>query len=158
MARPRKQVWEGEIEDQPTYVVENSQDTLSKAEYEALLVADKVDKQDEKVMPPSAKLRYDIEEIQVGKDKMIREGAPVKQQVAGIGRSKKRRLAKVFGDENVEEEEDEKGGEDEEEGEEKKEIDKAVVKGSLSGKKDKNIRATKAKKMKLSFDEVDTEA
>ncbi len=35
--RPRKVMTDGDDEDQPTYVVEESQDTLSKEEYEALV-------------------------------------------------------------------------------------------------------------------------
>ena len=46
LARPRKQVKDGE-DDQPTYVVEGSQDTLSKAEYEALMGTANDEKQDE---------------------------------------------------------------------------------------------------------------
>lgn len=37
LARPRKQVVEGDIDDEPTYVVEGSQDTLSKQEYDDLV-------------------------------------------------------------------------------------------------------------------------
>ena len=144
MARPRKQVWEGETEDQPTYVVEDSQDTLSKAEYEALLAANNVDKQGENKISSSAKLRHDTEEVE--KDEMIKEAAAVKQQVASIGRSTKRKLAKVVGDEEVEEEKTEE-----------EEIEEAEYKDKAARKKDKKIRAKKAKKMKLSFD-VNTDA
>ena len=154
LARPRKQVWEGEPEDQPTYVVEDSQDTLSKAEYEALLAANGLDKQGGIKEPSSAKLRHDIEEAESGMNKMAREAAPVRQQVAGIGRSIKRPLAKAVGDEEAEEE---KEDEDEHEDEDEDNGQTATKRGS-SAKKNKKTRAKKAKKIKLSFDEVDTEA
>ena len=137
MARPRKQVQEGEEDDQPTYVVEDSQDTLSKAEYEALVAADNADQKDENDVPSPANSSHSIGEAESRKYEVTREVALVKQRVAGIGSSTKRRLAKVVGDE--------------EEGE-----DGAVPEKGDSGKKSKSFRPKKGKKMKLSFDEDGT--
>lgn len=133
MARPRKQAPEEWEDDQPTYVVEDSQDTLSKAEYEALIAVDNADK-DEDIVPSSAKDNPIIEEADLKKDEVTGEAIFVEQQVAGIGGSNKRRLAKVIGD----------GGEDE----------AACGKGGPS----KKPRAKKKKKPKLSFAEEGTES
>lgn len=136
MARPRKQVQQGEEDDQPTYVAEDSQDILSKAEYEALITADNADnadKEDGDDLRSPAKASYGIGEAGSRKDEVTREVAHVKQQVAGIGGSTKRRLAKVIGDE-----EEDSGKAD-------------------SGKDSKKSKIKKGKKMKLSFDEEGTE-
>ena len=145
MARPRKQVQEEEKDEQPTYVMAGSQDTLSPAEYEALVATNDADKQDEKAVPSSTEAHHDIEEAELSKDEVTIEAAPVKQRVAGIGSSSKRRLAKVVGEEEEEEEEEEKG-------------DGSTPQKNDSRGKDKKIRAKKGKKMKLSFDEEGTEA
>ena len=147
MARPRKQVQEEEKDEQPTYVMAGSQDTLSKAEYEALVATNDADKQDEKAVPPSTEAHHGIEETELSKDEITGEAAPAKQRVAGIGSSSKRRLAKVVGEEEEEEEEDEEDEEDEEKG------NGSIPHKNDSRNKDKKIRAKKGKKMKLSFDE-----
>lgn len=136
MARPRKQTQEGEKDDQPTYVVEDSQDVLSNAEYEALLAADNAETQKEENVLSSATVHNGAEEAQLQKDGVTSESALMKQQVASIGASCKRRLAKVVGDE----------GEDE-----------AAPERSESGNNGKRIKVKKGKKMKLSFDEELTE-
>lgn len=139
MARPRKQVQEVEKDEQPTYVVQDSQDTLSKAEYEALLATNDADKQNDKNMPSSREAQHRFEEAELRKDEVATEAAPVKQRVAGIGSSSKRRLAKVVGEEEEKE-------------------DGSAPEMSDPRKRDKKIRAKKGKKMKLSFDERGTEA
>ena len=133
LARPRKQVKDGE-DDQPTYVVEGSQDTLSKAEYEALMGTANDEKQDEN--EPASSPQPDL-----GADKSARGGnevsenvVPAKQKTAAIGGSNKRRLAKVVGEDGDDDGEpnvEEKGP-------------------APTGKKPK---AKKGKKVKLSFDE-----
>lgn len=133
MARPRKQVLEGEQDDEPTYVVEDSQDTLSKAECEALLATKDEDKQNEKNVTSSSEVRHGSEGAALRKDWLSGEAALGKQEVAGIGYSTKRRLAKIVGDE-----------------EEKKE---ATPETNDSRKPDTKTRAHRRKKMKLSFDD-----
>ena len=120
--------------------MEDSQDTLSRAEYEALVAADNADKDDENKMPMSAKARPGIQEAEPQKDKATREAALVKQQVAGIGGTTKRRLAKVVCDEEEKEEDDE-------------DEDEVAPGKSDSGKNSKKTRVKKRKRMKLSFDE-----
>ena len=138
MARPRKKVQEGEEDDEPTYVVEDSQDTLSKDEYQALVAADDADKEDEDTVHSSAKASHGIEEAKSKKDEVTKEAVLVKEHVASIGGSTKRRLAKVVGDEEEEEDEAAPGKTD-------------------SAKDSKKRRVKKGKKMKLSFDEEGTE-
>ena len=133
MARPRKQVQEGEQDDEPTYVLENSQDTLSKAEYEALIATNDDDKENEKDMPSSTEVHRRIEEGEVRKDEVFEEATLGTQQVAGIGYSTKRRLAKIVGDR----EGDTEGSPEE---------------ISLR-RKDTKTRTRKGKKIKLSFDD-----
>ena len=132
MARPRRQVKEGEEDDQPTYVVEDSQDTLSKAECEALIAAAIASTDDEKHVPSSEKSSHGVEKGESRKDEVATEAVLVKQPVAGIGGSIKRKSAKVIGTE----EEDETASD-------KKD----------SGKTSKKIRIKKGKKIKLPFDE-----
>ena len=132
MARPRRQVKEGEEDDQPTYVLDESQDTLSKAECEALIAAANASTDDEKHIPSSEKISYDVEEGESRKDEVAREAPLLKQPVAGIGGSIKRKLVKVIGAEEEDEEAPDK-------------MD--------SGRTSKKIRIKKGKKMKLSFDE-----
>lgn len=108
---------------------------MSKAEYEALVAADNVDKEDEDNSPLPAKASLGPKETESREDEVTRKTAIAKQQVAGIGGSSKRRLAKVIGD-----------GEEEGPGQ----VD--------SGKDSKKSRFIKnGKKMKLSFDEEGTE-
>ena len=132
MARPRRQVKEGEEDDQPTYVLEESQDTLSKTECEALIAAANASTDDEKHIPSSEKLSHDVEEDDSRKDEVVKEAVLVKRPVAGIGGSVKRKLAKVIGTE--------------EEGEEASDnLD--------TGQTTEKIKVKKGKKIKLSFDE-----
>ena len=132
MARPRKQVREGEQDDEPTYVVEDSQDTVSKAEYEALIATKDEDKQNENNISSSTEVSHGIEEAGLRKDGVTGEAALGKQEVAGIGCSTKRRLAKIVGGEEEEKE--------------------ATPEKNGSRKKDTNT-ANRRKKMKLSFDD-----
>ena len=135
MARPRKP--EGEQDDEPTYVVEDSQDTLSKAEFEALIATKDEDKQNENKITSSTRIRHGSEEVGLREDRVTEEVALGEQEVAGIGYSTKRRLAKIVGDE-----------------EEKKET---TPEENDSRKKDTKTRANRRKRMKLSFDDY-TEA
>ena len=139
MARLRKQVSEGEQDEEPTYVVEDSQDTLSKAEFEALISTnDDDDKQKENTKPLCTKISRGIEGAEAKRDGVTGEAALVKQQVASIGCSTKRKLAKIVGDEEEQEQEQERA---------------AALRKNDSRKLDTKRRAKKGKKMKLSFDE-----
>ena len=100
LARPRKHVKDGEEDDQPTFVVEGSQDTISKAEYEALMGVANDEKLDgnEAVSDP----------LPGSKDEKPRKCSteipdnptPAKPKSSSIGASNKRRFAKIVGDED----------------------------------------------------------
>lgn len=130
LARPRKQIIGGGEEDQPIYVVEGNQTTISKSEYEALLSDTHAGKQNDTGSPSRTQ---DVVEAVVsgnGDNNFTGEVSPAKQQVAGIGTSTKRRLARIIGDN----EEEENGSRKEDDTREKSKV-------------------KKAKKVKLSFDE-----
>ena len=106
---------------------------MSKAEYEALVAADNANKEDEDNLPSPTKASCDSGDAEPRKDEATRETALVKQPVAGIGVSSKRRVARVIGDEE----------------EDPRKVD--------PGKDSKKSRFRKGKKVKLSFDEEGTE-
>lgn len=112
-----------------------------KVEYEALVAADNAEKEDEYNLPSSAKASPGVQGAEARKDEATRDAALVKQQVAGIGGSTKRRLAKVVGEEEEEDEEE----------------DEACREKGGSRKNSNKPRVKKGRKMKLSFDEEGTE-
>ena len=118
-------------------MVEDSQDTLSKAEYEALIATKDEDKQNENNITSSTEVSHGSEEAGLRKDWVTGEAALGKQEVVGIGCSTKRRLAKIVG-----------GGEEEKE---------ATPEKNDSRNKDTKTANRRKKKMKLSFDDY-TEA
>ncbi len=131
---------DGEEDDQPTYVVEDSQDTLSKTEYEALRRQNEDEKTGETDPPFSEKDDNSNEstaDATKEKDLSTDKVASAKEQVAAIGASNKRRLAKIVGERDEEmtrpEQEDSK-------------------------QQAKRPEAKKAKKVKLTFDEDTIEA
>lgn len=135
IARPKKPTREGEEDDQPTYVMEDSQDTLSQVEYEALVKQSGRGQEGGTDLPSSTteesryKIAGSIDETDPN------QGPPVKQCVAAIGGSTKRKLAKVVGDEN--------------DG-----VTKSEQEGFLQQpKQPKQMKTKKAKKAKLSFNE-----
>lgn len=130
LARPRKQMKDGEEDDEPTYVVEASQDTLSKEEYEALVkgkVHDKAVNEETSSSTPSLA----ISKFNEKDDAHPSRNEPAKQKVAAIGASNKRRLVKVVGDEDDEA--------------------ASLVKGEPA-RQARTPKAKKGKKVKLSFD------
>ena len=116
-------------------MLEDSQDTLSKAEYEALIATKDEDKQNENNITSSSEHRHGSDEAGPRKGRISGEAALGKQEVSGIGCSTKRRLAKILGEEEKE----------------------ATPETNDSRKKDTKSRANRRKKMKLSFDDY-TEA
>ncbi|KAK4696515.1 hypothetical protein P7C71_g1414, partial [Lecanoromycetidae sp. Uapishka_2] len=131
LARPKKQVKDGEEDDQPTYVVEDTQDILSKTDYESLL-KNEADEQDAKGPLPFPRA-VPKEGLYVdANNESARETASTKKPVAAIGASNKRRLAKVVGNEE-------------------KKVDELV--GGDPSTSAKKAAAKKSKKVKLSFDE-----
>ncbi len=96
---------DGEDDDQPTYVVEDSRNTISKEEYEVLVKGNDAENQggreliDFPLFPKSGAIQI---EARAGKDASPESSTSMKQQAAAIGASKKRRLAKIVGDEDEE--------------------------------------------------------
>ena len=137
LARPRKHVIDGEEEDQPTFVVEGSQDTLSKAEYEALMgvVSDEKHDGNEAVSDPQPGSKD--ESPRKGSTEIPDNSTPAKQQSASIGASNKRRFVKIVGAED-------EGTAESQDGD--------------SARTTKKPKAKKGKKVKLSFTEEAPEA
>ncbi|KAF4304665.1 hypothetical protein GTA08_BOTSDO07927 [Botryosphaeria dothidea] len=128
IARP-KRLKRDEEDDGPTYVVEESNDTLTKAEYEALIngVAEQ----------QSADVTENAAQKKDGDQTVAEAAKPKQQQVASVGgASKKRKAVKIGGDA------------DEDEGEETGPAEKAEVQ-----QKEAKTKKTKkkAKAIKLSF-------
>ena len=135
LARPRKQTKNDEEDDQPTYVVEDGLETLSKAEYDALKERNEGEEERDAEMPLSAKeddVADSTTNVASGKCTSTDEVAPGKQHVAGIGASNKRKVAKVIGDDI----------------DEITRSDKAPPAQQV-----KSSRGKKLRKVKLSFDE-----
>ena len=136
LARPRKQKIGGDEDEEPTFVHEDSHDTISKAEYDALVKNAEVEKQESKIMVPPLSLDDD-REIPLGDlTKSPHDSAPSKQQVAGIGVNAKRRFAKVVGEDT----ETENGQHD-----------------VGHPRNEKKTKPKKGKKIKLSFNEESAE-
>lgn len=115
--------------------MEESQDTLSKDEYEALMKReDEPIKEKDEVaeLPPSAKSEDSSVGNPAATELSPQSRVPKMQQAAAIGASNKRRIAKVVGDE-----------------------DEGVAKpeGGDSAQQKSKPKAKKGKKLKLSFDE-----
>lgn len=128
LARPRKQVTEGDVDDEPTYVVEGSQDTLSKQEYENLLGKEELN--GEGKIPQMESLDASVSKEMpesAGKAHLDNTLDVTTEKAAAIGGTKKKRIITAIGaDDN---------GYDE------------------SSEKIKPFKAKKSKKVKLSFDE-----
>lgn len=132
VARPRKQATGGEDDDQPTYVVEGSQDTLSKQEYEALIRKEQGEGESQ---GKSEGRQQTLFEASASKEEAESEGNITlencldlnKENIATIGGNHKKRNVTAI------------GADDKEDNEE-------------SGKK-RPIKAKRGKKVKLSFDE-----
>ena len=119
-------------DDGPTYIVEGTQDVVSREEYEALIGNDPKEAGD-------AGPRKETEELKPAQDghgtddgDSVVLDRPNKEKIAGIGASNKRRLAKIVGA-------DEDG-------------EKTVAREKVE-KGDKKVKPKKSKKIKLSFDE-----
>ncbi|KAL4889627.1 hypothetical protein BDV59DRAFT_205139 [Aspergillus ambiguus] len=130
MTRPRKPKDTHVDDDEPTYVDEATNEVISKEEYEALVRAD--DPSEEKPAEGSAGDGESSSQATKDRNPATEKGAPVsKQAIAEIGGPKKRKQAKVVGDDQPPEESEDTPRKDT---------------GSRKPKQ-------KKKKIKLSFDE-----
>ncbi|KAK2767063.1 hypothetical protein FQN54_006381 [Arachnomyces sp. PD_36] len=131
--RPKKLKNNDDDDDAPTYVEEGSNEVISKEEYEALVRGD-----DPKDPEASEDKEGQPEATTQGpaKDSAAKRAGPkTRENIAGIGGPKKRKQAKVVGDEAAE-------GHGEE--------DEAQQRDSVANKPKQK---KKKKKVKLSFDE-----
>ncbi|MCJ1402751.1 hypothetical protein MMC11_005972 [Xylographa trunciseda] len=133
-ARPRKQKHSEDDEDEPTYVDEDSNDTLTKAEYEAILKEEQV--MSEEQHSESLELHNDSKITHDAAVNIANETSTRKELVAAIGGTGKRRVAKVIGDDDL----DQNGQE--------------LVPETKAGKRS----SKKPKKIKLSFNDEGTES
>ena len=129
LARPRKEVTDGEDEDQPTYVVEGSQDTMSKQEYEALMRKGEESGRGEGKDQTGDEGAVITEGLQKEENSHVGTGSGLaKERVAAIGGAKKKRNITAI------------GADDKEDGQQ--------------GEGKKQRKPKKGKKVKLSFDEA----
>ena len=133
LARPRKQKDNDDDDDEPTYVDEESNDTVTKAEYEAILKKEEQATLEKEYSEP-AKSDIDGEVAHDAAKDVAIKTLSRKELVAAIGGTGKRRIAKVIGDDGL----DQNG-----EGRSQR-----TIVGTRSTKK--------PKKIKLSFNDEDT--
>lgn len=141
MARPKKHKISDDDDDEPTYVDENSQNAISKADYDALMNPQKLEKEEERSAnsPPTSQNRQMKEDAISSNDHLDQE-VPPSQLEASIGGSSKKRLAKII------------GGDGKSAQSSPNENPSMIDSGSISRFKKKE---KKVKKVKLSFDEDD---
>lgn len=133
LARPRKQNTTDGADDEPTYVHEDTLDTITKDEYTALLTRNegKVDDHPTSSLPNGGKHSDDVVSENTGQQR--HEVKPAEQLQANIGSTSKKRLVKAIGDHS----------------EAQEQVSNAD--GPLPEKAYRN--RTKRKKIKLSFDD-----
>ncbi|MCJ1290741.1 hypothetical protein MMC34_002283 [Xylographa carneopallida] len=129
LARPRKPR-NNDDDDEPTYVDEESNDTITKAQYEAILEKEEQTTLQEQHSEPTISNNEALVTHETTQD-VTRDTPPRKELVAAIGGIGKRRIAKVVGDDSLG-----KNGE-------------VPSHGATVGKRS----TKKSKKIKLSFDE-----
>lgn len=103
LARPKKHRDEDE-DDTPTYVVGESHDTMTKAEYEALLnqIAPQKQNEQQKNFPNQPQPEDTTEDAADKESESTQKLTSVKQQVASIGASTKRKSVRIVGDDDGE--------------------------------------------------------
>lgn len=133
LARPKRHKGDDE-EDAPTYVVKESHDTMTQSEYEALLDQMAPQKRNEQT-GNSPSRHEDSTEQHANGDEISTQNLPnVKQQIASIGASTKRKSVKIVGDDDL------------------KDVDSRNVETSAAAKTMKKPMKKPKKRVKLSFD------
>ena len=133
LARPRKQNTTDAADDEPTYVHEDTLDTISKDEYTALLTHNKGKVDDDRTSSLPDGGEHSDDGVSENTGQQRHEVKPAAQLQANIGSTSKKRLVKAIGDHS----------EAQEQG--------SNADGPLPEKPHRN--RTKRKKIKLSFDE-----
>ena len=129
LARPKKQSAGDDDDGEPTYVDEESQNTMSRVEYESLM--GRQTSSDKEVVSPELR-GTEVTQPSIAGDVVDDDDKTVrtKQQVAEVGAQKKRKAVKVIADD----------------AEDHKDSEHKIVSGRIE-------KRPKRKKMKLSFDE-----
>ncbi|KAL8683788.1 MAG: hypothetical protein Q9186_000274 [Xanthomendoza sp. 1 TL-2023] len=136
-ARPRKQRnADEENDDEPVYVHdEDPHEPISKADYDALLKAPSTEQESAKSMQPASSVQFSPgteSSSQAHSLDQVQQALPTKERTAGIGRSSKKRSAKIIGDDDSADE---------------------VRKLTTGSDAPKKHVQTKGKKVKLSFED-----
>ena len=133
VARARKPKDPKDLDDDaPTYVDEQSQDVVSKEAYEAMISKDKPAASNQTDTPDRAEMGDDTHKGTTRK-RTAEKSIPT-EATASIGKSRRKRLAKVVGDDS-----------------------ETIQKGNQEDREEspeRSKRVKKSKKIKLSFDEV----
>ena len=134
LARPRKPKDPNDLDDDaPTYVDEHSQDVVSKEAYEAMTSKDEPAASKQTDSPDCAEMGGDMQKV-TSSERTAEKPTP-KEATASIGKSKRKRLAKVVGNDS--------------------EIVQTSKKQEIEESPERSKRVKKGKKIKLSFDEVE---
>ena len=132
-ARPKRNKDDDE-EDAPTYVIEESHDTMTQSEYEALLDQTAPQKRNEQIGNSPSRHVDSTEKHANGDESSTQNLSNVKQQIVSIGASTKRKSAKIVGDDDL------------------KGVDGRNVETSAAPKTMKKPMKKPKKRVKLSFD------
>ena len=129
MARPRRPK-DNDDDDEPTYVDEESNEVISKEEYNALVHGSNQKEEATAVQAPEPDKQ--ASKTDSDEEKADKQPPTSKQNLAEIGGPKKRKQAKIVGEDSVPEEEESKGNDN---------------------KSKPKKKSEKKKKIKLSFDD-----
>lgn len=140
LTRPKKHKISDDDDDEPTYVDGNSQNAISKADYDALMNPQKLEKEERIGSSSPVSQDCQMEKHATTSNDGLEHEVPPSQLLASIGGNSKRRLAKIIGV-------DGKSAHSS-----PTENPSVIDSGSISKFKKKE---KKTKKMKLSFDEND---
>lgn len=140
LARPKKHKISDDDDDEPTYVDGNSQNAISKADYDTLMNPQKPEKDERSGSSSPISQSCQMEKHATMSNDRLEHEVPPSQLVASIGGNSKRRLAKTIGHDGKSAHRS------------PNENPSVIDSGSISKFK-KTVKKTK--KMKLSFDEDD---
>ena len=134
LARARKPKDPKDLDDDaPTYINEHSQDVVSKEAYEAMISKDEPAAPNQTESPHRAEIGGDVQKETYSEQSA--EKPISKEATASIGNSRRKRLAKVVGDDS--------------------DIIQTSNKQDTEEKPERSKRVKRSKKIKLSFDKVE---
>ena len=134
LARARKPKDPKDLDDDaPTYVNEHNQDVVSKEAYEAMISNDEPAAPNQMESPHRAEPEDDVQKVTYSEQSA--EKPISKEATASIGNSRRKRPAKVVGNDS--------------------DIIQTNDKQGIEGRPERSKRVNRSKKIKLSFDEVE---